>query len=230
MQFKVDKSKVFVVVPSYNEGPVIIDTLQTLLKTGYQIILVDDGSTDETATLAQSQPIYYIQHKVNLGQGAALQSGMQYALELAAEIVVHFDADGQHQIDDLEKLIDPILHNKTDIALGTRFRKSSSHVPFSKKILLRLGILLNGILTGIWLSDAHNGLRAMNKTALSAIQLRVNGMAHASEILMEIKKHKLRFIEVPVKIQYTAYSTDKGQSIWNSLHILTDLLVRKFLS
>lgn len=229
MQLTVNKSKVFIIVPCYNEGTVIRNTLKKLLTTGYQIILIDDGSTDETPKLTQDFPIHYIRHIVNLGQGAALQSGMQHALQLGAEIVVHFDADGQHQINDISQVIAPILQNEADIVLGSRFQNSSNNVPFSKKILLRLGIILNGFLTGIWLSDAHNGLRAMNERALSTIRLQVNGMAHASEILIEIKKHKLRFKEVPVEIQYTEYSMQKGQSIWNSFHIFTDLLARKFL-
>lgn len=222
---------VFILVPAFNEGPVIRQTLEELLPLEHQIILVDDGSSDNTLEQVQDLPIHILSHMVNLGQGAALQTGMHYALSAGAEILVHFDADGQHQASDIPALIQPIVDGQVDVVLGSRFLgENNSDIPLFRKCLLKSGILLNGLLTGLWLSDAHNGLRAMNRKALSHIHLRENGMAHATEILSEINRHQLRFQEIPVHIQYSAYATSKGQSSWNAFNILSDLILHKLFS
>ncbi|MEM7367585.1 MAG: glycosyltransferase family 2 protein [Bacteroidota bacterium] len=222
---------VFILVPAYNEEQVIRQTLQSLLPLGHQIVVIDDGSTDDTRQQLHDLPIHLLTHMVNLGQGAALQTGMHYALSAGAEIVVHFDSDGQHQASDIAALIQPILDKEADLVLGSRFLSDQpSGIPLSRKILLKSAIVLNGLLTGLWLSDAHNGLRAMNRKALTHIHIRENRMAHATEILSEIKKHGLRFKEVPVFIQYSAYAKAKGQSGWNAFNILSDLILHKLFS
>lgn len=222
-------SEAYIIVPSYNEEKVIRTTILELLGANYKVIVVDDASEDDTYTQLQDLEIHYIKHRINLGQGAALQTGMDYAKKIGAELVVHFDADGQHNVEDLKQLIHPILNDEADIVLGSRFQ-SQNQIPFFRKILLKQAIWINGLLTGLWLSDAHNGLRALNKKALEKIELKENGMAHATEILMEIRSHRLRYREVPVHIHYSSYSQAKGQSIWNAFNILSDILLRKLFS
>jgi glycosyltransferase involved in cell wall biosynthesis len=170
-----------------------------------------------------------LRHEINLGQGAAIQTGIEFALQHGAEFAVTFDADGQHNFEEIPALLEPIIANRADITMGTRFKRAEdiAQIPSSRKLILKGAIMVNGIFTGMWLTDAHNGFRAMNRTALANIKLRENRMAHASEILSQIKAHKLRYEEVPVRIIYTDYSRLKGQSSMNSVNILIDLLLKK---
>jgi len=222
--------KIFVIVPVFNESKVLEKIVQNLLACNYKIIVVDDGSTDNVKEIMKNYPVIFLCHRLNIGQGAALQTGMNAAKILDADIVVHFDADGQHDADEIKKLIEPLLQNKCDIVFGSRFLKDENvrSVPFIKKIILQTGRYINWIFYGILLSDAHNGFRAMNRKALEKIVITQNRMAHASEILQLVKKNKLRFQEVPVTIHYTKYSQQKGQSIFNSVNIIFDLIFKKF--
>jgi glycosyltransferase involved in cell wall biosynthesis len=174
-------------------------------------------------------PLIYLRHPINLGQGAALQTGMEYAYENGAEYVVTFDADGQHNFEEIPSLLEPLIAGRADITMGTRFKRAEdiAQIPSSRKIILKGAIAVNGFFTGLWLTDAHNGFRALNRTALSKIKLLENRMAHASEILTQIKNAHLRYEEVPVNIVYTDYSKMKGQSSMNSINILIDLFLKK---
>jgi glycosyltransferase involved in cell wall biosynthesis len=194
----------------------------------YHIIVIDDGSTDGTDKLAGAFPVILVRHEINLGQGAALETGMEAAKLLNADFVVHFDADGQHDPSDIAHLLTPLQKGEADIVFGSRFlEKRPSGMSLSKKIVLQTGRWINYLITGILLTDAHNGLRALNKKALYNIHLRQPGMAHASEILYEVKRKSLRYLELPVHIRYTAYSKTKGQSILNSVNILFHLFFKR---
>jgi glycosyltransferase involved in cell wall biosynthesis len=221
----------FIVVPTFNEERIICSTLESLLNFDYTIVVVDDGSKDRTWELVSAYPVILLRHSVNLGQGAALQTGVTYALQLGAKIIVHFDADGQHSADDIPLLVEPIENGEAEVVLGSRFlrRADTQAIPPVKRILLKSAVLVNGLLTGVWLSDAHNGFRAFSSDAARKLRLRENGYAHATEIISEISRHKLRFVERPTHITYSEYAVLKGQSIWNSINILIDLLLRKVL-
>src|ERR1700692_850908 len=132
-------SRVFLVIPSYNEGSVLVSTVRNLLGSGYSIVVTDDASSDETPSLVKGLPVHYLRHPVNLGQGAALQTGMDYALAQGAEYLVHFDADGQHPPDQISNLLEPVLSGECDIAVGSRFLNPdySKSIPRSRRILLR---------------------------------------------------------------------------------------------
>ena len=227
-----NRQHIWIIVPAYNEAAVIFQTVQSLCHAGYQVVVVDDASTDQTAEKLQELPCMILQHPVNLGQGAALETGMQLARKKSAQYVVHFDADGQHDVEDIAALLQPLIAGEVDVSLGSRFLNKKNHkdTPVVRRMLLKAAILVNGLFTGLWLSDAHNGLRAMNNHALNSIRLRENRMAHATEILWEIRKHRLRCVEVPVNIRYSSYARGKGQSSWNALNILADLLFRKLSS
>lgn len=222
-------ASLFIVIPAFNEEQSIGGVLSALCNSGYSTIVVDDGSTDKTWPIIRHFPVFRIRHIVNLGQGAALQTGMAFATQKQANIVVHFDADGQHRVDEIEPLIEPILRGQADVVFGSRFLRKDDlrQVPTKKQILLRGGVIVNGMLTGVWLSDAHNGMRALNNRALHAITLKENGFAHASEILLRVRQAKLRYTEVPTRIDYTKYSMAKGQSAWNSFNIVIDMLLRR---
>lgn len=225
-----EPEKIFIIVPSYNEAEVIQQTLHPLLDYGYRVIVVDDGSTDDTGSKLQCLPVTVIRHIMNLGQGAALQTGMTYALSQGAEIIVHFDADGQHNHRDISRLIQPILEGRADVALGSRFlnREHIREIPPLKRILLRLATLFTIVVSGIRLTDTHNGFRAFSRAAAERITIYENGMAHASEIIHAIARLKLPYIEIPVRIVYTQYSRTKGQSAFNSINILFDFILGRF--
>lgn len=206
-------------------------TLLPLIKQSYQVIVVDDCSSDASKEILGNLPIHYLRHSINLGQGAALQTGMDFALQKGADIVIHFDADGQHPANEIPELIQPILDGKCDVVLGSRFldKTKIENIPFKKRILLKMACWVNGWITGLWLTDAHNGFRALNRKALQNIYLTENRMAHATEILSLIKKNNLRVKEIPVTISYTEYSMQKGQSMWNAVNILFDLFKKRWL-
>ncbi len=220
---------VYIIVPAYNEEAVLRQTVQELLQKYEHIVVVDDGSIRSQSEVLTNLPIAILRHQQNLGQGAALQTGTEYALKKGATVLVHFDADGQHRVSDIEQLIEPVINNQADIVFGSRFLVSATRLPYRRKILLHCARIVNFLFTGFLLTDAHNGLRAMNRKAAQLSAIRENRMAHASAILLSIKKYSLRFKEVPVVVIYNHYSLQKGQSGWNSIRILFDLLIYKLL-
>ena len=226
-----DNQNIFVIVPAYNEGAVIATTVAPLIEAGYTVVVIDDCSTDNTADALANLPVHYLKHELNLGQGAALQTGVDYAHSLGAQYLVMFDADGQHNHEEIADLLNPIRLGRADITLGSRFKRVEdiAQIPPSRKLILKGAILINGLFTGMWLTDAHNGFRAMNRKAMAQIKMRESRMAHATEILSLIKQAVLKYEEVPVKIVYTDYSKMKGQSSLNSINILIDLFVKKIL-
>ncbi len=219
---------IFIIIPAFGESLAIFDVLTNLSALGYRIVVVDDGSKDGTFEIANSFPVIAVRHAINLGQGAALETGMEVARRLDADYIVHFDADGQHDPLDIEQLLKPLLAGETDIVFGSRFLEAKAvGLRIEKKILLKAARWLNYCFTGILLSDAHNGLRAMNKKALHAVKLNQAGMAHASEILGIVRKKLLRYKEIPVHIRYTDYSKQKGQGISNAINIVFHLLFKR---
>lgn len=232
LALSMDKGNIHIVIPVYNHGEKLGEVVQSLTSEGYKnIILVNDGSENAQFPACLPLGITYIEHRVNLGQGAALQTGFTQALKDGAGIIVSFDADGQHVASDLEILISPLITGEADVTLGSRFLAAYQNpMPPVKIILLKTARLINYLFTGMMLSDAHNGLRAMNKQAVEKIRITENRMAHATEILFEIKKYGLVVKEVPVKVRYTDYSRSHGQSPWNSIKIFFDILFYKLFA
>lgn len=222
-------TNIFIIIPSFNESKALRNTILPLLKTSMQVLVVDDCSTDDTFTNIADLPIHYIKHPINLGQGAALQTGADYALQNGAEYIIHFDADGQHNYKEIPLLLAPLIENNCDVVLGSRFLREEdiNAIPVFRRFILKIAIWVNALFTGLLLTDAHNGFRALNRKAFKSIKLTENRMAHASEILMCIKKEKLSYVEIPVHIIYTDYSKQKGQSSYNSFNILLDLIINK---
>jgi glycosyltransferase involved in cell wall biosynthesis len=201
--------------------------VQSLVAEKFTTVIVDDGSSDNSLQSISDLSVKILKHSTNFGQGAALQTGFEFAKKNPnLEIFVTFDADGQHQTKDIKNIIAPIKENKVDIVFGTRFQDDKTQMPLLKRIILKLAIKYTNLSTGVPLTDAHNGFRAMNRTALNEMKLNLNGMAHASEIVTVAHKANLRVAEIPVEILYTKYSKAKGQSILNSINILSDLFLR----
>ena len=228
MSHRINNQDVFIIVPAYNESATINKVVQELLLYNYNVVIVDDGSNSGLYPLFKKMPVYLLRHSINLGQGAALQTGIDFCLSRNAEYIVTFDADGQHDSRDIETLLEILIGKHLDIVLGSRFIKGAMHnMPVRRKVLLHLARYLNYFFTGLFLTDAHNGIRAMTQNAARAIEITENRMAHATEILSQIKKKKLRYAEVPVTVHYTDYSRQKGQTVWSSFRIFFDLLLNK---
>jgi polyprenyl-phospho-N-acetylgalactosaminyl synthase len=218
---------VWVVIAAYNEAQVVGDVIASLKQTGHRILVVDDGSSDATGDRAQSAGALVLRHPINLGQGAALQTGIEFALANGAEFIVTFDADGQHRAADIAALLSELWRNRADFALGSRFLGTQLYVPPLRRLVLRAATWFTRVTTGLQLSDAHNGLRAMTRRGAGAIRLRQNRMAHASEILAQIAASGLNYVEVPVTIDYSRYSMGKGQKSTDLVTILLDLFARR---
>ncbi len=231
-------NQIFFVIPAYNESSLISSVVRDVQKLCSNIIVVDDGSEDDTFKQAESAGAQTLRHIVNRGQGAALATGVLYSLSKGADIIVTFDADGQHDPSQINELIEPILQKKADVVLGSRFLDSKlktqnyeNVIPFTKLIILKLALLHQWFFTGLRVTDTHCGLRVFSRRAAQMITISQDRMAHASEILEEIARNKLSFIEIPVHVKYTAYSLKKGQSSFTgSIKILYDFFVGRFLN
>ena len=219
----------WIVIPAYNEGPRLKDTLQGLCDRYRNVVVVDDGSADDTGAAALSCPVWLLRHVVNCGQGAALQTGIDFALRQGADLIVTFDADGQHSASEIERLIEPVRAGQCDVALGSRFLGETVGMMWTRWLVLKLGVLFTRVFSRIRVTDTHNGLRALNRRAAGAIRITQNRMAHASEILDQIRLHGLRYIEVPVTIHYTEATREKGQSSWNALRIVGQLILGRLV-
>jgi polyprenyl-phospho-N-acetylgalactosaminyl synthase len=223
-------ASIWVVMPAYNEGEAIRPVVEGLLARGHQVVVVDDGSREPLLGVLQGLPVHLLRHVINLGQGAALQTGIRYALGHGADIIVTFDADGQHQSTDIDALTAPIRAERADVALGSRFLEGGHavHISRSKHLVLKLAVLFTRWTTGLSLTDTHNGLRALSRRAAQTLRITQNGMAHASQILQQIAVHRLSYVEVPVTVVYSEYSVRKGQRMTNAFNILWDSFAELF--
>lgn len=222
----------WLVIPCYNEGSVIQEVIENARQTFPNIVAVNDGSADDSAARIHAGGAHLVNHPVNLGQGAAIQTGVEYARKQpGAQYFVTFDADGQHQVKDVVAMLDRLRSEDVDIIVGTRFgrpRAEDDQVPLIKRIVLKTVVMLSPRTRRLGLTDAHNGLRVFNKRVADELNLRMNGMSHASEFVSLMDEKKWRVAEQPVDILYTEYSMSKGQSLINGVNILADgLLARK---
>jgi glycosyltransferase involved in cell wall biosynthesis len=218
---------VWVVIPVFNEAPVLQSVVEATLAVFPNVVCVDDGSRDGSVDAVLRTGAHLVRHPVNLGQGAALQTGLSYArAQPGAEYFVTFDADGQHRLEDAQKMVDVARSPDVDLVLGTRFAEHAASVPWLKRLILRTAVLLSPAGRKLGLTDAHNGLRALTRPVVEDLQITMNGMGHASEIVSYLGHSRWRVREVPVSIRYTDYSRSKGQSLLNGVNILFDLSVR----
>lgn len=217
--------RVHVVIAAFNEAQVVAAVVREALAHADAVVVVDDASADDTARAALLPGADVLRHPVNLGQGAALQTGIAHALRSGATHIVTLDADGQHDPAEIERMLAALQDSGAEVALGSRFLGRAVDMPAGRRRLLRLAVAFTRLSTGLKVSDSHNGFRVFTAEAARRIRIRQNRMAHASEILEEIARQRLAYVEVPVTIRYTAYSRAKGQSGFNSLNILLDLLM-----
>jgi glycosyltransferase involved in cell wall biosynthesis len=222
-----DNNDVWVIVPVFNEETVIAQVVKELLPVFPHVVCVDDGSRDDSARVIAGTPAHLVRHPVNLGQGAALQTGVCYALaRAAARYFVTFDADGQHRVADAAEMVRIARSDDVDVVLGSRFLDRADTVPRARRLVLRAAATLSRSGRKLRLTDAHNGLRVFTRPVAERLRIRMNGMAHASEIVTQLAQGDWRVVEAPVTILYTDYSRSKGQSLINGVNILVDLTLR----
>lgn len=221
------QESLWVVVPAYNEGARIGPVLDGVLRFARHVVIIDDGSSDDTVEVALQRDVWLIVHPVNLGQGAALQTGIDFALRCGAPCLVTFDADGQHDPEDIPLLVDALMNAGADFALGSRFLGSAEGIPLTRKLMLRAGVLFTRALSGVKVSDTHNGLRAMTRRGAESLHIRFNRMEHASEIIDRVGKSGLKYVEAPVRIRYTAATLAKGQRTVAALGLGIRVLLHK---
>lgn len=220
--------EVCVVVPVYNEATVITEVLRALIAVFPHVVCVDDGSSDDSAALAESEGAVVLRHPLNLGAGAATQTGIEYAVrDPRFSHVITFDADGQHQVDDALAMWHAACSQGLDVVFGTRFHGTTTGMPTSRRLLLKLATWGTRLTTGLALTDTHVGLRVFSRSAAAGLKLRLPGMAHASEIVHHVARARLSYGEVPVHVAYTPYSLAKGQRNMNALNIVVDVFVSR---
>jgi polyprenyl-phospho-N-acetylgalactosaminyl synthase len=224
---------VWVVVPAYNEAGVIGDVISEVRAVFGHVVCVDDGSHDDTADIALRAGAHVVRHPVNLGQGAAIQTGVEYArAQPGAAVFVTFDADGQHRVKDVVAMVDRLAADHADLVIGTRFADPGvmSHTPRLKRLVLRSAAWLSPSSRRLGLTDAHNGLRVFNKSVADGLNITMSGMSHASEFIELADENRWRVVEEPVEILYTKYSKSKGQPLLNGVNIIFDGLLRGRIS
>ena len=211
----------------------ITGVMQRVLRFCDRLILIDDGSTDDTfekVKMIRSNKITVLRHVINLGQGAALQTGFDFARKIKTSVVVTFDADGQQTASEISRLIEPVILGQADVVLGSRFLGKTINIPLVRFIVLRLGLIFTRLYSGLKLTDTHNGFRAFSGKALATLDIKHNRWAHPSDIIYQISKNKLRIKEVPVTVKYTNYSIRKGQKNSEALKIPFELISKALLS
>jgi polyprenyl-phospho-N-acetylgalactosaminyl synthase len=221
---------VWVIIPAYNEATVIASTVHGVRSLDYPVVVVDDGSSDATASNARDAGALVLRHACNLGQGAALGTGIAYVVrQRSAKLLVTFDADGQHDPSDIPRLLEPLMRGECDIVLASRFAEGgrAEGISGGRRAILYLARALTRATTGLEVTDTHNGLRAMTVETARRMSLSQTGMAHASEILSRIASLGLRYREVPATVRYTDYSRRKGQRLSNGINILWDILMER---
>ena len=219
---------VWIILPAFNEAQVIGEVIADLRGVFSHVVCVDDGSSDDTADLALRAGAHLVPHPVNLGQGAAIQTGVEYARrQPGAAVFVTFDADGQHRVKDVLAMIDRLSRGDVDVVVGTRFAGTTiSQTPPLKRLILRTAAALSPSSHQLGLTDAHNGLRVFNRTVADHLNLTMNGMSHAGEFVKLIVENHWRVAEEPVEILYTEYSMSKGQPLLNGVNIVFDGFLR----
>ena len=219
---------VWIVVPAFNEAAVIGEVIGDLRSVFDHVVCVDDGSADGTGEIALRTGAHLLRHPINLGQGAAIQTGIEYARKQpGAKVFATFDADGQHRVKDLAAMVDRLGAGDVDVVIGTRFaRREGSRPPFLKRIVLRTATWLSRRGRQLGLTDTNNGLRVFNKTVADGLNITMSGMSHANEFVMLIAENKWRVAEEPVEVLYTEYSKSKGQPLLNGVNILFDGFLR----
>jgi polyprenyl-phospho-N-acetylgalactosaminyl synthase len=220
---------VWIVIPAFNEAAVVGEVVADARAVFDHVVCVDDGSTDGTGEIARRAGAHLVRHPINLGQGAAIQTGVEYARKQpGAQVFATFDADGQHRVKDVAAMIDRLSAGDADVVIGTRFgtERGGRRPPLFKRIVLQTAARLSRRGRRLGLTDTNNGLRVFNKKVADGLDITMSGMSHANEFVMLIAENHWRVVEQPVEVLYTDYSKSKGQPLLNGVNIIFDGFLR----
>lgn len=224
--------KLTIIIPAYNEEAVIRGVLKSVKRQlrqsefEYEIIVVNDGSTDNTVAQAKKEKVKIISHPINRGLGGALGTGLAYAKKIKAKLVVTFDSDGQHDPKDIVKIIQPIISGEADVVIGSRTIAGIKQIPLDRRVLIGASNILTTLLFSTKTTDSQSGFRAFSKKAVQKISIITQGMEVSSEFFSEVKQNNLKMAEIPIKVIYNQYSRDKGQSNTNAFSVIAKLFLR----
>jgi glycosyltransferase involved in cell wall biosynthesis len=223
-------AKRIIVIPAYNEALTIADVVRGAVKIADRVLVVDDGSRDQTRELARQAGALVVRHAVNRGVGAALGTGIEAAVRLGADSVVTMDADGQHRAEDAAKVFERLDQGDVDLVIGSRMKQGDEpgNMPLHRVLFNTIGNVLTFFLFGVWVTDSQSGLRGLSRRAATTIELRTNGMESLSEFIKEKKDKRWRMAEVPIKAIYTDYSMSKGQNFFVGVKVAMRLIFRRF--
>ncbi len=219
-----DNNRIFIVIPAKDEGPRIGKLLERLLELGYEnLVVVDDGSTDDTAAVAGRYPVILLSHIINLGAGAATQTGISYSLRAGADIIVTIDGDHQHLPQDIRHLVDALDRQAVDVVIGSRFLRKSNDIPRIRTLYNQVGNALTFLLTGLATTDSQSGMKAFRAEFARKSIIQRNGYEFCVEIIRNIRLHKAQWTEVPISVSYTPETLAKGQNFWSGVKMLPRL-------
>jgi len=219
--------RIFCIIPALNEEKNIGSVVDGVKKVVDEVVVVDDGSLDSTGSVARAHGAILLSHLINRGQGAALQTGNEYALQNGADIIVHFDADGQFSVEEIKDIVRPIINDGYDVVLGSRFLGKATNMPFFKRyFIIPLARLTNYLLFNVSLSDPQSGFRAFSRQAAAQIKIEQPGWAHCSEILSKVVSGKIKFKEIPITVTYSKF----GRSFSSGFEIIKDTIIGKFIN
>lgn len=211
-------SKVHIALPAFNEASTLHNVLGGLRSSGFQnIIVVNDGSHDETAEIASSLGAVVISHLQNRGAGAASQTSIDYAKRHDVQYLILMDADGQHHTEDALKLLNNMVRSDFDVIIGNRFELEENQIPRTRIILNSMASRLTNIFCKNNYVDTQSGFRILNRKAIESLDLKVDGYGFCSEMIIVGENSGLKIGEVPIRVEYTEYSMSKGQSFANGL-------------
>jgi polyprenyl-phospho-N-acetylgalactosaminyl synthase len=221
--------KTVAIIPAYNEVTRIENVVRGALKHVDTVLVIDDGSTDGTAEHAERAGAKVVSHKMNCGPGAATMTGIHAARCINADIVVTIDADGQHNPDDIPKLLKCVLDKNADLVIGSRFKNKDNSIPTVRRIFNMLGNIFTYMMTGKYVSDSQSGFKVFGPNAVKQLHLHLSGFEFCSEIIRESQQHRWKVEEIPIRVTYSEYTLAKGQSFSRGIITACKMLLRSFL-
>jgi len=226
--FRVSNDSVYIVLPAKDEGPRIGRVIQKIIDLGFPlVVVVNDGSSDNTAAIAQQAGAMVVSHPINLGPGAATQTGITYALEKGAEVIVTLDADAQHSPTDIERLVQVLQEEHLDVVIGSRFIQHQDGIPFTRRVFNRVANLFSLLYTGVAMSDSQSGFKVIHRRFAKKLNLSFNGFEFCTEFVSLLKRHSVKYKEEPIHVSYSKETLQKGQSLLNGVRMVLAFLRRE---
>lgn len=222
--------QILVLLPAYNEADSIREVIGDLKKENYpNIVVVDDGSHDETRNTCLDSGLKVISHRINRGAGAAIQTGIEYARTTSAEFLVIMDADGQHKAEDISLLLRKISGTEAGMVIGNRFENSTNEIPRIRRFYNWIANVITNLPNRKNYKDTQSGFRVLSRDCFEKINLRIDGFGFCSEMIWQVESMKYEILEVPIKVIYTEHSMKKGQNFAVGVRTALNLLFERIL-